>query len=319
MTSHQMPQQFSTADPFSLAPDDDVIGYTRSNDNKVGMLIPTGQPFCVSPASDTATKQCPPSITTSQEASVCNSGWVCPVGKKVTVLPTTKSDGVYIEAQIDTGVDDSGNADPSMNPMGITPVKAKAQGTFFYAVGTADDLSVDRVEFVRLPVRQKIKHPRDDDDKDDGWSGDTPWHNWHGHSNMDDDDDDGFENEQDSPTAYESVDRRDAAPIAGGQTADYPMTASATTLALIAKAEADNPLAQIGAEIYDANGLLVAKSLPTPGVAVVTVPLPAAGTYTFRVRNYGATPVNQAPTMVVREPVDPQDLINPPIDPVVIP
>jgi hypothetical protein len=80
---------------------------------------------------------------------------------------------------------------------------------------------------------------------------------------------------------------------------------------LIAKAEAEDPLAQIGIDILDARGLLVATSVPTPGIAVAQVLLPAAGTYTARVRNYGVLPVNQAPTLIVREPLDLSDPLVP--------
>ena len=83
---------------------------------------------------------------------------------------------------------------------------------------------------------------------------------------------------------------------------DYTMVTTSTSLALVAMTTADDPLAQIGIDILDSLGMLVARSLPTPGIAVVEVPLPAPGTYTARVRNYGATPIVHAPNLLIREP-----------------
>jgi hypothetical protein len=72
---------------------------------------------------------------------------------------------------------------------------------------------------------------------------------------------------------------------------------------LIAKAEATDPLAQIGIDIYNAAGMLMASSVPTPGVGIAQILLPAAGTYTARVRNYSALPVTHTATLIVREPL----------------
>src|SRR5205823_2189894 len=122
----------------------------------------------------------------TREQSICNHNWVCPVPKTVLVDVTPKADGTFIEAMIDMNdPDDPNNPSGSLdqNPTGITPVKAKAQGTFFFAIGTSEDPNnINRVAFLRLPLRQKVKHPRDDDDQDDGWTGDKPWHKWHGHA-----------------------------------------------------------------------------------------------------------------------------------------
>jgi len=162
----------------------------------------------------------------------------------------------------------------------------------------------NRVGFVRLPIKGKIGHPRDDDDQNDGYDGDANWHNWHDHADSHDGDDDGCDDDYDSPSGHENIDKRDAAPLQPGQSADYPMTASPTSLALIAKAEADDPLAQIGIDIINTNGVVVASSVPTPGVAVATLLAPAAGNYTCRVHNYSVKPINHTPTLVVREPLD---------------
>jgi hypothetical protein len=80
------------------------------------------------------------------------------------------------------------------------------------------------------------------------------------------------------------------------------LTASATSLALIASAAADRPTAQIAIEIYNSLGALVATSAPMPGGAVAMLLKPAAGNYTARVRNLGVASFNHTPTLVVREP-----------------
>jgi hypothetical protein len=155
---------------------------------------------------------------------------------------------------------------------------------------------------VRFPKPEKVRHPRDDDDAEDGWDHNSHPSGWHT-SAAADSDDDGLEDEFDLPTAHEDVQVVDAAPaIAGGQSADFPVTTSPTSLALIGTATADDPLAQIRVEIYNAAGLLVAASAPSLGIAVATVPLPTAGTYNLRVRNYGVTAIRYTPRLIVREP-----------------
>jgi hypothetical protein len=91
--------------------------------------------------------------------------------------------------------------------------------------------------------------------------------------------------------------------LLAGQTKDYTLTASPTSLALIALATAeDDPTAFLSVDIYNALGMLVATSPVSPGVAVATVLLPAAGNYTARVHNQNPTAANHTPTLIVREP-----------------
>jgi streptogramin lyase len=311
MGGHQIP--FGDAnDPFGVAPDDDVVGYTASGLNKVGMLIPKRGTVPVT-ASSARINPGPFPVDVFKERAIAASGFVPPDGKVVQAFITTNPDGdVFVEAQLDTNSNNPMNPNDSTSPLGITPNKGKGQGTFFYAVGanmssttdpqTGQMVAVDRVGFVRLPMPQKVKHPRDDDDAEDGWDHNSHPAGWHT-SAANDDDADGLENAFDLPNAREDVQVVDGAPaIAGGQSADFPVTTSPTTLALIATATADDPLAQIGVEIYDALGLLVATSAPSLGVAVATVPLPAASTYTARIRNYGMTPITHTPRLIVREP-----------------
>jgi hypothetical protein len=302
MTAHQMPAD-AGSDPFGVAPDDDVIGYTNSGANRVGMMIPRGQAFPVPFSPPTPVDTAHPDVPVSdpQQADFFSST-VTPMGKTVMGnTPPPDPDGTtFVEALINVGIDPPAN--DSTAPLGISPAKAKSQGTFFYAVGLNGHEGFNRVGFVRLPVKGRIKNPRDDDDRDDGCNCEDHWHDWHGHATKGDDDDDGIPNEQDSPTARENVARGDATPLAAGATAVQSMVASPTTLALIAIAEADNPTAQIGIDVFNSMGLLMASSVPALGVAVAQVALPSAGTYTWRVRNYGSAPINYTPTSIVREP-----------------
>jgi hypothetical protein len=298
MTAHQMPSA-GGADPFGVAPDDDVVGYTNAGTNKVGMLIPHAKAFCITPKV-TYPVRTTDTVTPTMEQAVVKSDKVTPQGKTVAALITKDNGDTFVEALINM-------PNNSMLPLGITPAKAKSEGTFFYTVGESE--GSNRVGFVRLPtLKEKMKHPRDDDDRDDGWNGEDHWHDWHDHANSGDDDDDGISNGQDSQSGSETVNRGDSTPLASGQALDYTMTASPTTLALIAMAEADNPLAQIGIDIYNSLGLLVARSAPALGIAVAQVALPSAGAYTWRLRNYGA-PVNYTPTSIVREPAPVQQLV----------
>jgi hypothetical protein len=258
----------------------------------VGMLFPQGPTICVQPSSFPVDRSTVPIDVMGDRANV-DSGTVPPNGKVVQVQVTSQSDGVFVEAQLDS------NSNDDMTPLGITPNKGKAQGTFFYAVGFNAE-GADRVGFVRLPMPKHVKHPRDDDDDDDGCCSPSRsgWHN----SDADDDDDDGVPNEYDTPTANENATIGDPAPLSAGQSINYPITASPTSLALIAIATADDPLAQITVEIHNALGMLVAGTVSTPGSAVSTLLLPAAGTYTVHLTNVGLGSFNHTPTLVVREP-----------------
>ena len=83
------------------------------------------------------------------------------------------------------------------------------------------------------------------------------------------------------------------------------MTASSTSLALVAVAAAEDSLAQLRVDIINPLGLIVATSPATPGIGVATLALPAPGNYTMRVRNMGFAPVTHSPTMITREPWQP--------------
>ena len=298
---HTIPLALAS-DPFGLAPDDDVVGYTDASQNKVGMLVPKAPPQSITPSSSPV-QRFPTTKDAMQERSVVNFGSVPANGKVVAATITTKQDGVFVEAQLDSPPPSDPNMpNDSTSPLGITPNKGKGQGTFFYAVGVAlAHPTFDRIGFVRFKLPQKLRHPRDDDDFEDGWDHTSHPSGWH-MSAVDDDDDDGFENAYDLPNANEQITVADPTPLAAGGSIDYPITATSTSLALLAIAKCDDLAAQMRVDIYNSLGMLVATSTPTPGVALATVALPTAGNYTARVRNMGVTPLTQTPMLIVREP-----------------
>jgi hypothetical protein len=290
MTAHQIPDVGN--DPFGVAPDDDVIGYTGTGTNKVAMLFPRARAVTITPTPGTILpKTVQVGVTVAKAAIRTDS--VPPQRKIVNAMirRDAVTGDVFVEAIIN-------NVNDSEFPLGITPNISKAQGTFFYAVGqNANPNGTNRVGFARLPLPEKTWHPRDDDDDTDGTG------NYDGRCcTTNDDDSDGIENAHDDPKAREIATAGNAAMLLTGQTASYSLTASTGTLALIAIATADDPLAQIGVEIYNSVGALVASAAATPGTAAATLLLPAPGTYTARVRNWGTTAFTQTPTLIVRQP-----------------
>jgi hypothetical protein len=288
---HTIPMGMAS-DPFGIAPDDDVVGYTDSGRNMVGMLFPDGPTFYVSPTSGTAPRTTV-TIDAVGERSNVTSGSTPPVGKVFQASIFTKADGVFVEAQIDS------NGNDDLSPLGISPNKGKGQGTFFYAVGFNGG-GANRVGFLRMPKPKKVKHPRDDDDAEDGFDHNQHPNGWHMNDNGDDDDD-GLDNMEDTAN-FENVQVADDAPLQPGQSVDFPISASSTTLALVAVATADDPLAALKVDIYNALGMLMATSPLTPGLGIATLPLPTAGAYTVRVRNMGTTPNTTTPMLITREP-----------------
>jgi hypothetical protein len=304
VTRHRMPQEVVANDGWGVAPDSDVIGYTDANNNKVGMLLPHDGGVCVTPVPDTATKLDIPATVTTVPTTVMSD--VTPAKPKTVLRKvTTKTDGTYVEAVINTPPP---NADPtlappdSMSPLGITPVKWKGQGTFFYAVGvTGSDPVAKRVGFVRLGVPEKIRNPRDDDDADDGF--DKTTHPGWRTAEVGDDDADGVPDSYDTTTSQERLSYNDpVATPAASATSYYPVTTTASTLTLLATATSDDPTATIAVDIYNSMGLLVASSGALPGVATVTMLAPGAGTFNVSVRNLSGRTVNVTPTILMREP-----------------
>jgi hypothetical protein len=304
MTKHPLPDR-ELADPFAIAPDDDVIGYTAAGTNKVGMLFPKFAAVYVGPMKDVV----PPidvDVMVNKEPSPRNDGTATPEAK-IVVTDTASCNGTCVEANVDKVLFKTDDSAPSLSPLGITPNMSKAQGTFFYTVGftgKADfsDLSIaKRLGFVRLPNKEKIKNGRDDDDCDDGFdrNRDARWHN----SEPGDADADGVPDQYDTNTSTDNMTIADPVVVAVGQSGDYPAATSATTLALIAAVTPDVATATIAVDVYNALGALVGTSGPIVGVGVATIPTPGAGNYKIRVRNLGTSSVSPTPTIVIREPL----------------
>jgi hypothetical protein len=307
MTRHRMPPEVLDNDGWGVAPDSDVVGYTDANNNKVGMLVPHDSGVCVTPISEPVNKLDIAATVTTVPTVVVSD--VTPgVPKTVLRKTTRKQDGTYVEAVLNMPAP---TADPtltpadSMSPLGITPVKFKGEGTFFYAVGmtgasASSGSFAKRVGFVRLGIPEKVKNPRDDDDADDGM--DTKDHpTWH-QSEVGDDDADGVPDEYDTATSRENMTTADPAPVASGAVSESTVTAPAGALALVAMAQADDITAPIAIDIYNGFGLLMATSGPLPGLATVSLPTPAAGTFTIKVRNLSGHSVNVTPTTILRVP-----------------
>ena len=92
------------------------------------------------------------------------------------------------------------------------------------------------------------------------------------------------------------------APIAAFTGADFPVTATANSLAIVATAQADDLTATIAVDVYNSMGLLDGIVGALPGVPTVTLPAPGAGNFTVKVRNLSGRSVNVTPTIIVREP-----------------
>ena len=322
MTAHKIPPTMTSFldDPFGIAPDGGLIGYTDADsigdEHRVAMLVPKGNGV-----------NCPPEtvwverdtqvITPTCATAARECGTVCPLTRKVKTTVTTKADGTFIEAFIEEPLDSTRQ---SRVPLGITPNPDKAVGSFFFAVGDPGALLVNRIGLATLPRESHKGHKDrddedcdndgkkrgdDDDDDDDGiknnvdddddGDGIPDWAD-------DDDDNDGIKNEHDKKDSKESQERYSRS-MTTNQTEEFPVTASGTTLAFIATATASNPLNPISLELVNAAGQVVASSLPTAGLAVLTKLLPGAGDYTVRVKNLGLSTVDVETTLIGREPL----------------
>jgi hypothetical protein len=300
MSKHEMPAGI-LADPFGVAPDHGVVGYTNSaqDQNKVAMVFPKINTVYVPPVVVTIV---PRQVTLNfgVEAAATEKGTSAPMKHTVHAQVTSKGDGVFVEGV----VSDAG----SMIPLGITPDMSKKVGTYFYAVSVNLDNGFNRVGQIVLPFKnRKHGHARDDDDHDrDGKRDDVD----------DDDDDDGIKDGDDSDDDDDCVDdhadwdddndgiddrddrkdrkedrySREEESVAGGQSVDYPTTVGTDNLLLVATATAADPTALLGLEVYNPAGALVASALPTPGTAIATVPTLTAGSYIVRVKNLGLAP-----------------------------
>jgi hypothetical protein len=306
MTKHKVPDVEN--DLWGITPDSDVIGYTGSGTNKVAMLFPRFNAVTVPPDFDNLPQVPFPAVVVTEPAPTVTG--TVPGDAKVVAAQTVTNpnEGTYVEAFVDKVLCTSNPAAlPSLSPLGITANWSKAQGTFFYTVGLTGDAATPtvarRIGHARLPNKARLRLARDDDDADDGFNPVlcTGFHN----TEPGDQDADGVGDQFDTPSSKENAAGYD--PVAVGPTAasSYSATTTATSLALIAAAQADNPTATIAVDVSNALGTVVASSGPMVGAALVTVPTPGAGNFTVRVRNLGTAAVNVTPTVAVREPALP--------------
>jgi hypothetical protein len=302
MTKHKVPD-FNN-DLWGIAPDSDVVGYTAAQTNKVAMLFPRFTPVQVPPQQDSLPQVTEPAIVTNEPAPIVTG--TAPGDAKVFAAQVVRNpnEGTFVEAFVDQVLCSSNPAAlPSLMPLGITANWGKAEGTFFYAVGFTGDLNsiARRIGHIRLPNKERDKFPRDDDDTDDGFNA-AQCPGFH-LTEPGDNDADGVPDQFDTATSKDNMTGYDPAALTQTTPASYTVATTATSLALIASVQADNPLGTIAADVYNAAGVLVATSGPMAGLAAVTLPTPGAGTFTVKVRNLGASSVNITPTFVVREPL----------------
>lgn len=322
MTRHEMPERLEH-DPFGVAPDGGRIGYTdisRFDDQHiVAVLRPRGDAV-VSPPTSIWVSRMTEEITPICDAAPPDAGEVPSIARHVPTTVTSKPDGVFVEAFIEQNSELTQMRE-SRAPLGISPDWDRAAGTFFYTVGEATDSpAVNRVGVARLPrdAKQKGKKERDDEDCDDDGKrrGDDDDDDDDGlHNDLDDDDDgdgildlvdddddnDGIKNEHDHKDGKEAQDHHTNL-IAAGQADDYILAASPSTVAFVALAVADDPLAPISIDIFDAAGAVVASVPATAGLATMTIVPPASGEYTVRVTNHAVGAVGIATTLLSREP-----------------
>jgi streptogramin lyase len=324
ITTHRVPTGIGN-DPWGVAPDSGMIGYTDfaadptnpdgPDLHKVAMLIPRGKGDTVYPAPETAVRT-PTQVTPACEDSNFKYGDADPKRRKVPTRVTPNAEGVFVEALINQNTEYEMRR--SMFPLGITPDLDRSTGAFFYAVGEADNLSVNRIGHARLSrEKQKGKHDRDDDDidddginsgadnddDDDGWADDVDDDddNDGDKDDVDDDDDnDGIKDAYDTPEHRESQDNY-SSQMSAAQVEEFQMTAGASTLAMIVTAVADNPLALVLLEVRNPAGLLVVSTPPTPGVAAIALTPSGAGVYTVRVKNAGLSAAGISTTLLTRE------------------
>jgi hypothetical protein len=315
MSRHQMPSGLE-AQPWGVAPDNGTIGYTNSNsvnapeNSKVAMLIPRGQ-FKPAPRYTVTIYPDPAPVDFFKAQTAPVNDAATPQKQTVHGRVHRNNDGVFVEAHVAEGHD-------SISPLGITPDMSKRVGTFFYAVGQPGTVGFNRVGMALIPSKfERHRHGRDEDDHDrDGKRDDQDDDDDNdGKKDNDDDDDDNdcvkdyddwdddndnIDDKDDKKDRKETRYTRDEEAVAASQSADYPMTVGSENLLLIATATAADPSALLSLEIYNPAGQLVGSPLPSPGVAVATVPTLSAGTYTVRVKNLGLTPTAMSTSLLTQ-------------------
>ena len=178
MTKHQVPDK-DVAGLWGLAPDDDVIGYTAANMNKVGMLFPKFNPVVVYPTVD-AVSPLPAKVLVTQEVAARHDG-TSPADAKIVATDTAGCNGTGVEAIVSAVLFTTNpTAAPSLSPLGISPNMSKAQGSSstpwaLPAIRNWRDRPVRRLDsqsgLASCDCRTKKRSglARDDDDADDGF------------------------------------------------------------------------------------------------------------------------------------------------------
>jgi len=287
-------------DSFGVAPDGGMVGYTANDqggpstsdpdptEHKVGALIPQGQGTAFAPTKYLAQPNAF-SLTPSCSPATPNSGPVHTVVRQVPAKIMSGGNGTFIEGLINRNSD--GSTQKSFFPLGIAPAFKKAVGTFLYAVGTPDQGGVNRVGFIRLPRKGfKAKHEREDKDCNDDGTG------------KDAEDHDGIPDKYKTSDSKSKMDRQNDS-LGPGQSMDYNLTTTSSTMALVAAIQSDNALEPVSVQVIDPNGITLALPIATPGLAVATVVPTAPGNYTIRVKNEGALPINPETQLITREPL----------------
>jgi hypothetical protein len=246
------------------------------------------------------------------ETATRTNGVTPPCPKTIATTRTTTAQGTFVEANTTVGSD-------SFSPTGITPDFSASVGTFFYAVGDNGHAGTNRIGRIRLPRRNfHARVERDDDDMDDDGKRDD----------VDDDvDDDGIKNAMDADNdndgtpdvgdddndndgiedSFDTKDHKETKQtsdqdVTPGSYAEDTFTVNAGTLLAVVSATSTDTLSPLSVEIVNAAGQVVASSLPTPGVTVLTWTPPASGgTYTLRVKNQSVGPCTLSTKILTRE------------------
>lgn len=304
MSKHATPGHDPTrtlTDPFGIAPDGGVIGYTDSStvQNNVAMLFPKRNLVPVTPRIENNVVRKP--YTTAAfnglRATQTNN-FATPHPTTYTTVRTPGKDGTFVEA------DSTSGGTGSFSPTGITPDLSASVGTFFFAIG--DSGVTNRIGRIRLPRgNDRARVERDDDDfDDDGKRADVD----------DDNDDDGVKNSLDAdndndgtPDAMDDDDDNDgiedsfdtkdkketkqtsSQDLLVGESALDQFSVNPGTLLAVVSATSTDLLAPVTIEILNEAGQVVASGLAAPGAAALTwIPPATGGLYTLRVKNTSA-------------------------------
>ena len=305
-------------DLFAVAPNDGIIGFTDSNNNKVSVLFPQRVTTTVSPAV-TFIQPVTKTISGKKECADPQPSTVTPrVSTALGVSYTNPGDGSYVETDISTGM--SGSTTPSMFPTGMAPDGTWKTGAFFYGVTLSDPTGkTNRIGHfaIKIDKHKEVECRRGDDDDDhdgidnehdDDLDGDgIP-------NSLDDDDDndgtpdvldddkngDGIEDKYQSPGSRETK-RSDNGQMAPGEAKEYDMEYDEHSVLMLAVVEAADLTTPLAIDIVDPNGVVVLSTPPAVGKAVATATPALPGVYTVRVRNAGLTPVTYKTTLVGRQ------------------